>query len=324
MFLIDATPEGMRLTDTSGWMGSCLDFARADYARARERPELTRCGVYVLVGTDNDTSGEAHRVYVGESDIVGTRIDGHYKAKDFWNRAYVFTTKDDSLNKAHVRYLEARLIRRGIDAHHAAIENGTAPDARGLSEPELADMQAFLDEVLLILPVLGVSDFQLVSAMPIMPAAKAPSTTVTSKSTPNSYFLKEKKVTAEGRDDPAGFIVLAGARASAVENVMSPAYKTRRSQLIETGILIPQEDHRLLLTKDTIFPSPSAAASVIAGGNRNGLQSWKDATDHTLAENQAAVVDNSTSGATKTESSEGPLEEVPTSGDQSHLEDTKD
>ena len=190
-----------------------------------------------------------------------------------------------------------------------------------MSEPELADMEAFLDEVLLILPVLGVSDFQLVSAMPMMPAAKGPSTAFTSRSTPSYYSLKEKKVTAEGRDDPAGFVVLAGARASAVENVMSPAYKTRRSQLIETGILISQECHRLL-TKDTIFTSPSAAASVIAGGNRNGQQSWKDDAGHTLAENQAAVVNDAKGGEIQTESSEESLE-VPTSGDQSHIEDTK-
>ena len=39
----------------------------------------------------------------------------------------VFTKKDGSLNKAHVRYLESRLVGLGHEAKRAEVENGNAP-----------------------------------------------------------------------------------------------------------------------------------------------------------------------------------------------------
>ncbi|MBA3631065.1 MAG: GIY-YIG nuclease family protein [Actinobacteria bacterium] len=159
IFLIDGTPEGKRLSTKSGWTGACLDFSRSDYSDVRARPELARTGVYVLVGPD-ESRPERERVYVGEADAVRTRLDAHQKEKDFWTRAFVFISREDEgLDKAHVRYLEAQLVARAAAARSALLENSTAPEPRGLGEAERAEMDAFLDEVLLLLPLLGVSHF---------------------------------------------------------------------------------------------------------------------------------------------------------------------
>lgn len=114
VFLIDAIPEGMRLTDTSGWTGSCPDFAPGDYARARARLELARCGVYLLVGTDEDPSGVANRVDVGESDDVLSRIDGHQKDKAFWSRG----TKTDGSREKMARTAHLQRTRRPSSMRH--------------------------------------------------------------------------------------------------------------------------------------------------------------------------------------------------------------
>lgn len=156
----------MRLTDTSGWTGSCLDFSRPDYPRAIKRPEVRRSGVYILVGPNDGQSPKLNKVYIGEADTMITRLDQHQRKKEFWNRAFVFSNKDDSLNKAHVRYLEAALISRLQSAARAEVDNDTSPKQRGLGESEVADMQRFLDEILLLLPVLGVHDFDLLSVAP--------------------------------------------------------------------------------------------------------------------------------------------------------------
>ena len=48
--------------------------------------------------------------------MVLPRLDQHAKQKDFWTHAAVFTSKDQNLNKAHVQYLEARLVQQARDA----------------------------------------------------------------------------------------------------------------------------------------------------------------------------------------------------------------
>jgi len=285
IFLIDATSSGMRLTEASGWTGSCLDFSRPDYPRARERLEVCRSGVYILVGPNDGPSSKSNKVYVGEADMIKTRLDLHQKEKEFWNRAFVFSNKDNSLNKAHVRYLEAALINRLQDVNRAEIDNSTSPEQRGLSESEVADMQSFLDEILLLLPVLGVHDFDLVSVPPVASPGSVDleRTDVNSSTTTVNlrFKLNEKKAYAEGRDGTQGFIVSKGAYGPATVGVMTPSYNSIRGALIEDGSILIEGDQADLV-RDTLFGSPSAAASVVTGGSRNGMTSWKDDSGRTL------------------------------------------
>jgi hypothetical protein len=57
-----------------------------------------------------------------------------------------------ALNKAHVQWLEHRLLVLARDAGQCVLENGNAPQAPYLSEHELADVAGFLEQVLRILP----------------------------------------------------------------------------------------------------------------------------------------------------------------------------
>jgi hypothetical protein len=52
--------------------------------------------------------GGREKIYVGEGDEVLQRIVAHDNddAREFWDRAVVFVSKDENLTKAHVRYLE--------------------------------------------------------------------------------------------------------------------------------------------------------------------------------------------------------------------------
>ena len=75
----------------------------------KARPELAQTGVYLLLGPRPD--GEGEMLYVGEGDPIRPRLESHYAQKDFWTRAIGFTTATaGQLNKAHVQFLESRLI----------------------------------------------------------------------------------------------------------------------------------------------------------------------------------------------------------------------
>ena len=154
LFLADGRADGLRLVEKSNWTGLALVCARADYSRVRRREEWSRPGVYILTGAATAATLR-QRLYVGEADDVRERVDSHVKAKDFWTGVIAFTSKDENLNKGHVRYLEARLLQLAKSADRATLDNGTNPPLPRLSEADRADMEGYLDEMLVILPPRG-------------------------------------------------------------------------------------------------------------------------------------------------------------------------
>ncbi|HWP30896.1 MAG TPA: GIY-YIG nuclease family protein [Fimbriimonadales bacterium] len=273
IFMPSGDPEGLRIVEKSNWTGQGIVFPRSLFTEARTRPELKRTGVYVLWGPAE--SGGLPLVYVGEGDVVLPRLEQHFKQKDFWTHAAVFTSKDHNLNKAHVQYLEARLISLASEAKRAELDNATVPQLPALSEADAADAEAFLNDLLLCLPVVGVSLFE---------KAKAGTTKA------GDLFLKAKGIDARGVDSPEGFVVRAGSQAVKDEVPSIHAYLTElRKSLLVQGVL-KEADACYVFTQDYTFDSPSTAAGVILGRSANGRVEWKDSKGHTLKEIQEAEV----------------------------------
>ncbi len=103
IFIPSGNPEELKIIEVLNWIGKGFVFPRALYAQVRQNHELVRSGVYVLWGPDEST--QRLRVYIGEGDPVRARIDSHVREQDFWTHAVVFVSKDQNLNKAHVRSL---------------------------------------------------------------------------------------------------------------------------------------------------------------------------------------------------------------------------
>jgi hypothetical protein len=271
IFLADGTPLGIRVVDKSGWVGRATDFARSDWVRARVRNDFVKPGVYALTGVIDD--GQP-RLYVGEADVLVTRINQHFtgpSAKDFWTRGTAFTSKDENLNKAHVKYLESRLVALGLAAKRAKIENAKAPALPSLSEPDRAEADAFLEEMLLIYPILGIDAF---TQAPV----KADEAGI--------LLLKGKGIQGQGSNTAAGFVVFDGSRASKQVTPTIPSGIVKlREQLINAGVLADDGD-ALRMTQSYTFTSASAAAEVLLAAAANGLITWKDASGKTLKELQ--------------------------------------
>jgi len=274
LFLAEGTPDGLWVVEKSNWTGLALMAPRTGYTTLRARRELGGPGVYVLIGPP-EGGAKPGRVYIGETDDLRSRLDSHQKNKDFWTKVIVFTAKDANLNKAHVRYLETRLISIAVDANRYEIENGSTLQAPALSEADRADMEAFLADMLLIYPVLGLPAFEKTQESP------GPS---------GRLFLVGKGTKAEGTDGPDGFLVLAGALARK-ETVPSihPYGRDMRERLLAAGILVDDGDH-YRLTEDHLFGSPSTAAMVLMGRTANGRIEWKTADGVTLRDLQEQTV----------------------------------
>ncbi|MCH7944961.1 MAG: GIY-YIG nuclease family protein [Armatimonadetes bacterium] len=269
IFVPSGEPDGLRIVEKSNWIGHGVVFPRSEFPEARQRPELKHTGVYMLWGPGE--TGQLPRLYVGEGDVVLPRLDQHAKSKDFWTHAIVFTSKDQYLNKAHVRYLESRLLALANEAKRCELDNGNVPQPPALSEADTADAEAFLADLLLCLPVVGLSLFE------------KPRTAARSR---DELFLRSKEIEARGLDSAEGFIVREGSTAVIDELPSIHAFLSDlRSALREKGVLV-EAGSVLRLSQDYTFDSPSTAAGVLVGRPANGRVEWKDASGRSLKEIQ--------------------------------------
>lgn len=274
IFLADGSADGVWVVEKSNWTGKALAAPRSRYAELKARADLAGPGVYVLIGP-TESGVPATRVYIGETDDLAERLDSHQRRKTFWTRAVVFTSKDDNLNKAHTRYLEYRLLQLAAAAQRAELDNANAGGIPTLSEPDTAEAEAFLREMLLIYPVLGVSAFT-------PPDAGAPQVG-------SRLSIQGPEAQAEGNEVADGFVVYSGARARrAVTPSLHRYIVDIRNELVAKGVLVSTDEASYRLTRDYVFPSPSQAAMVVLGRAASGRREWRDADGVALRELQAA------------------------------------
>lgn len=89
-------------------------------------------------------------------------------------------------------------------------------------------------------------------------------------------LMVNREVVAKGLGRRKSLIVLTGSVAStSTAASLEPVYQRQRAQLIADGGFELEGD-RYLLRRHVLFPSPSAAASVLAGSNTNGRKVWVD------------------------------------------------
>jgi hypothetical protein len=273
LFLVHGDAKRLRTAEISNWTGKAVAGPRSELDGVLARDEATRSGVYVLSGTDSQTGRSA--VYVGEAESIRDRLRGHLD-KDFWNHLFFFVSRDETLTKAHIRYLEGRLIERARAVGRAQVMNGQSSGAK-LPESDREDMEIFLERIYQLMPVLGVDA--------LLPIGSTPSGNVERQ----ILVCEIKGLKATGRLTPAGFVVLKDSQAVLQERPSAQQYPSAiapRRKLIEDGTLVEDGGH-LRFTRDTEFSSPSAAATVVHGGSANGLLAWRNADGMTLKELEA-------------------------------------
>ena len=267
LFLPRGDAKSLRTAEISNWTGKAIAAPRTELEDLLAREELEKAGVYILTGTD-PLSG-APRAYVGEAEVIRERLRQH-RTKEFWVSAIVFVSKDENLTKAHVRYLESRLLAEATAAGRFKLEQNQAGGAR-LPESDREDMEVFLYRIRQLLPVLG-SELLLPIAQP---ASASPG---------GILICRNMNAEARGRRTPNGFVVFSGSTAVLQHRASADDYPyilARRNELISDGTLV-ERDGVLAFTKDAEFSSPSAAAAVIHGGTANGLIVWTTEDGRTL------------------------------------------
>lgn len=278
--MVDGTPQGILTLEVMNWTGHVLAGPRTKITELVQRPEMGKTGIYFLTGPDPDGTART-MVYIGESDNVANRIKQHNKdeLKDFWERAFIITSKDQNLTKAHARYLEGRFISIAQEVGSAKLFNGTSPKNEGLPEADIADMEYFIAQVRLILPVLGLNFLREKPQI-----TKREATTANTTQQPQSeedeptFEISGRRVgvKAYAKEIEGDFIVLAGSQTRAKWGGSAHNYQKHFDALVAEGKLkIDPANNICVFQEDVTFNSPSAAAAIVFGRSSNGRIEWK-------------------------------------------------
>lgn len=263
IFLIDGDPNGRMSCELSNWTGKAYKIPRIKIKECSDREDLSNTGIYLLLGKDEEGKEQA---YIGEAETILIRLAQHLNQKDFWNEAIVFVSKDDNLNKAHIKYLESRLYNVAVSVKRYKIENTSIPTQSSISESDRAEMEEFLDNIKILVNALGHKLFE-------------------DKREVQTKSLKQKEeftlsnpregANAIGIRTSEGFVVFKGSIFSKTMTPKIPPYLQRvREEIITTGKAILKGEYYELMD-DYVFTSPSAAAGVILGRSANGLTEWR-------------------------------------------------
>jgi hypothetical protein len=164
------------------------------------------------------------------------------------------------------------LVEQARAAGKIVLENGNTPPRPGLSEAAQANMEVFLDYVLMVLPALRIDIFLRNTRPPI---AASLETTLAAAPT---FELKSERhgLQATAQLVSGEFVVQAGSRARSSWSEVSEThnYAQLYAELVKTGVLEQHEGYRVFAV-NYAFKSPSAAAAVILGRPANGPNDWK-------------------------------------------------
>jgi hypothetical protein len=296
LFLVDGSPSGVIIASIHGWTGSVLVSTQSMFDRLLARPEVNRTGVCILCGPDPENA-LAMRAYVGEADSVRDRIGESAEKRAFWETAVVITSADEALTKGHVRYLEARLIEMTNIAGRVVLDNTQVPepDRRRLPEADRANMEVFLANLKVILPVVGL-DLLKPQPQGIMKiGAVGSDLDVLPESSGIRFEIRHRSgVTAFAVEGDGEFVVLARSQALKNTEYAHNSYARLKDELVTDGTLAEAADGaRYKFTRAFPFKSPSAAGSVILDRNTNGRTRWyvegSKQTYHEWQESKAAA-----------------------------------
>lgn len=269
LFFVDGRPDGMLTAEVFNWTGHVLRTPRTQIKEALARREASFTGVYVLFGE----SDEKPLIYIGEAEDIGARLRDHAIKKDWWDHAVLITSAANNLHKAHIKFLESRLVEIARDVGNAELKNGNTPPRSSLSEAAQSNMESFIETLMIALPAIRIDVF-------LTKKRSGASTTIDTaiaQSGPTfSFKMPRHDVDALAELRQGELIVKAGSRVRAAwigESKHNSHYFKLRDELVRNGV-IQSEGSGAVMTEDYAFSSPSAAAAVIAGRSANGRTSW--------------------------------------------------
>ncbi len=154
LFATSGDPTGTRHVFKSNWSGQGVVFDREDVNSLSREPGINGAAVYILVGNAAEET-----VYIGEADPVGERLKSHDSHKDGWSWGVYFFDNMNNIGKTEIQFLESSLVTMAKKIGRAVLMNKNHPTEPSMAAVSKANASSFLDDIILLLPLLGITAF---------------------------------------------------------------------------------------------------------------------------------------------------------------------
>lgn len=274
VYLADATVTGIRYAELVNWTGQAIACPRNRLSDLKNWPEASNPGVYFLF--EGRFGSSKPTAYIGESENVAERLTNHDRKKDFWSEVIIFTSKDENLTKAHIKFLESTLVGMAKVADRYELENVNTPTESRLPRADRATMEEFISNLRMVLGTLGYSILEQIlrQTSPAEVASKPDSQSSYRNLLSNLYFTVNN-LKAQGAVTDEGFVLKKGSQLARTNGDSMPGKLVNiKEKLLEEAVLVVEENY-LVASEDILFNSSSYAAAIVAGTSRSGPKGWK-------------------------------------------------
>src|SRR5664280_750951 len=271
IFLPSGDPRGIRIAEITIGIVQVIEVPRSLLQDFFKMPESGQVALYFLVREAED--GTEHKVYIGQTGDLRSRLATHNKEKEFWERALVLISQKNSLTQTHGLFLEWHCLQAVRKAGRYADENGNSGSKPHTPPPLEADCIDIFDAGRTLLATLGYPLFD--------PVAKSAGGAKEAE----LFFCKASGVDGRGIYTEEGFVVLKGSvgRRENVPSIKGTGDEQLHVRLLEAGVM-REEGDTVVFQKDHLFRSPSGAGVSLLGRTANGWVEWKTKDGRTLDE----------------------------------------
>ncbi|WP_201566408.1 GIY-YIG nuclease family protein [Psychrobacter immobilis] len=295
IYLPKGNPRGLRLAEMTTRTVRLIEIPRIHIDDFLSMPDAKQVGLYFLIG-DTD-SIDKPLLYIGQTGDLKTRLNQHHK-KDFWTRAFVMLSTNNSMTQTHALYMEHKAIATALDVGRYELKNGNSGNKPHTPAPLQADCEELFHTLDVLLSTLGQPIFESLAihdslysnetdahklTTPTDVKVKKTAEISPTKPIPVLFYYKVKDGDAQGYYDDDGFVVLAGSLIRQTQTSSAPPFVAKlKESLLSSGKLIAVNDTSYKLTENHLFKTPSGASSLVSGRSTNGWIEWKNAAGQTL------------------------------------------
>lgn len=280
IFITGQDPRSLRTVELDNWTGVAITGQPEFFKKALEQEVLARSCVYLLIksGADDDLP----EIYVGESDDFSQRYTNGKFPIEF-DTFLIFTSKDDNLTRAHVKWLEEKLwsILKG-NSGKVVVANANKPTGSNLPRADIATIKTYLGNMIYVLEALGYDLFSVKERTSTPPAGQVEQRNDEAQDLVlDLYTTLPKRIDDRAflRYEDGTYVLKSGSKINSRSTDSLPSnVRKLREQLIGDGGLTEIGDH-MELTRDIPFSKPSPASALVKGRSSTGYQDWLTVTD---------------------------------------------
>lgn len=298
IYLPKGNPRGLRLAEMTTRTVRLIEIPRIHINDFFAMPDANQVGLYFLVGDSDST--DKPLLYIGQTGDLKRGLNQHVD-KDFWTRAFVMLSTNNSMTQTHALYMEHKAIATAIEVGRYELKNGNNGNKPHTPDPLRADCEELFHTLDILLSTLGQPIFESININSTNEIQVEPTfstlteinkqnevvspQTIDSAHEPMLFYFKTKEATAKGFYDDDGFVVLAGSlilkrNAPSIAKVIIKI----KNNLLKNGVLREIDDNVYELMESYLFKTPSEGSQLVAGCSNNGWTVWKNASGQTLSD----------------------------------------